>query len=301
MTSVLIWGFYHQGNLGDDLMGMMLYEMFEELGAEPVIFTPNPRFVAMGYRTIENFADADPDLVVLGGGAFFKTSAVSKQPIEQNLEDLGAFIRERDVPVHGVSLGSDGTSTLGAMSPARKSIVLGENFKSVVVRLAADQKLGLKNSKYLCDIVMLTALCSRRYARLTPIEPDQEAPRTLINLSRRSAPHLLPILWRERKNRIAFFRAHTGKGYETGEVAVPGYETISDDRLPAQLGYLAAADRIISAKLHPGVVALSYGTRFESVYPRPKTAAFLREMRDNPPDPESLFDDYMQHLRELIQ
>ena len=86
-----------------------------------------------------------------------------------------------------------------------------------------------------------------------------------------------------------------------GEVALPGFTTISDNRLLAQLGYLAAADRIISAKLHPGVIALSYGTEFESVCPRPKTTAFLQELRVSPPDPASLLEEYLKHLKEIIK
>ena len=120
-------------------------------------------------------------------------------------------------------------------------------------------------------------------------------------MSRRSAPHLPRLLWRERRSRVAFFRAHTGEGLTRGEVTVPGYITVDDDRLTAQLGYLKAADLIISAKLHPGVIALSYGTHFESVHPRPKTTMFLSEMRQNPPDQQTLFRKYMKHLQELIK
>lgn len=301
MKTILIWGFYHQGNLGDDLMGAMIYEMLEEIGARPIIYTPNKRFDKMGYRMVDDFRKASPDTIVLGGGAFFKTSAASKQSIEVELEQLAAFVRERAIPVHGVSLGSDGASKLTAMSPARQAIVFDDNFQSVSLRLAADRQLGLKNTTHLPDIVLLTALCSRRYRRLEPIEPNGQVPRTLVNLSRRSARHLPHILWRARDSSLAFFRAHTGDGYMTGEVTVPGYKTISDDRLPAQLGYIAAADRIISAKLHPGVIALSYGTKFESVYPRPKTTAFLNEMSASPPDPDTLFANYMNHLQAIAE
>ncbi|WP_435201450.1 hypothetical protein [Qipengyuania sp. 902] len=299
MTSVLIWGFYHQGNLGDDLMGMMLYEMLEEIGTLPVIFTSNKRFAAMGYRTVDDFSQISPDILILGGGAFFKNHAASKKMIEEKLKTLGAFIRERAIPVHGISLGSDGVSNLEALSPARQAIVKGDHFKSVALRLASDRVLGLRNMHHLADIVLLAAFCSDRYKRLTPIQPEVDAPRTLINMSRRSATHLPRILWRERGNRVAFFRAHTGEGLTRGEITIPGYDVVEDDRLCAQLGYLKAADRIISAKLHPGVIALSYGTQFESVYARPKTTAFLRETREKIPDPDLLFGEYMKHLRAL--
>lgn len=82
---------------------------------------------------------------------------------------------------------------------------------------------------------------------------------------------------------------------------MPGYTTIYDDRLTVQLGHLSVAERIISAKLHPGVIALSYGRQFEVVNPRPKTKIFLREIQDNPPDPKRLFVEYMAHLQALVQ
>lgn len=299
MVSILIWGFYNQGNLGDDLMGMMLYEMLEELGARPVVFTKNERFAAMGYRSVGNLAEASPDLLLLGGGAFFKNTAGSKPAIEKNLENLAEFVRSEAIPVHGISLGSDGVSSLDHLSPARQAIVRSENFRSVSLRLRSDDQLGLENARHISDIVLLAALCSNRYERLTPIDPPK-APGTLLNMSRRSALHLPRILWRERKRGPVFFRAHTGKGYTKGELTLPGFETISDNRLPAQLGYLKGADRIISAKLHPGVIALSFGTHFEAVYPRPKTTEFLREASEIQFDPNALFRNYMTHLRNII-
>ena len=51
MKKVLIWGFYEQGNIGDDLMGMIIYELIEELGGCPIIFSTNKRFNEMGYNT----------------------------------------------------------------------------------------------------------------------------------------------------------------------------------------------------------------------------------------------------------
>ena len=148
--------------------------------------------------------------------------------------------------------------------------------------------------------MLLTALCSERYKRLKPIEPKGETPRTLINLSRRSALHLPGILWRERNAKSVFFRAHTSQGYEKAEVTIPGYLTESDGRLQAQLGYLSSADRIVSSKLHPGVIALSYGREFEPVRPRPKTAKFLSDMRKRPADPKILFKSYKSHLLALL-
>lgn len=301
MKTVLIWGFYHQGNLGDDLMGMMIYEMLEELGAKPFIFSSNKRFQAMGYRAVDDFTHVSPDIIMIGGGAFFKSPDASQPAIEENLKDLETFIRLKGIPVHGVSIGSDGVSTIEALSPPRKAIVLHENFKSVVLRLSADEKLGLADARHLFDIVFLCAFCSARYSRLTPIEPGENAPTTLINISRRSSLHLPRILWRERKNPVAFFRAHTGEGLIRGEIALPWYKIISDDRIRAQLGFLQAADRIISAKLHPGVISLSFGNKFEPLNPRPKTTLFLNEMEANPPDQAILFAGYMSHLKALIQ
>ncbi|NKX41417.1 hypothetical protein HGG71_08030 [Rhodobacteraceae bacterium R_SAG2] len=301
MKSVLIWGFYNQGNIGDDLMGMMLYEMLEELGALPIIYTSNTRFSEMGYRTVNTLAGLKVDLVILGGGAFFKEASSSKSAIEEQVAMLGRFVNENAVPTHAMSIGRDGVDRLSAMSVARRSIIQGGNFRSVALRLKSDLELKLPSAVYLPDIVLLTQFCSERYKRLNPVEPVEFRNRTLINLSRRSAINLPRTLWRVRRNQPAFFRAHTSMGNTGGEIAFPGLPVIEDESIVAQLGYIKASRGVVSSKLHPGVIALSFGKPFEAISPRPKTIAFLSETPVDNIDFAELHGQYCFHMKKILK
>mgnify|MGYP001087616901 CR=1 FL=1 len=300
MKTVLIWGFYNQGNIGDDLMAMLFYEMLEEAGARPVVFTSNPRFHTMGYRTTADYSGLVLDGLFLGGGAFFKRSADSNSAIEREVGRLASFISEKEVPIFGMSLGSDGISEIGAMSAARQAVVQSPHFRKTALRLGQDMELGLPNSQYLPDVVLLSGFCSDKYSRLRPVDPSLQAPGTLINLSRRSAPYLPKELWRARGQRPAFFRAHTGSRKTGGEITLPGIRVIDSDRMDSQLGYLKNANKIVSSKLHPGVIALSFGRAFEPVAPRPKTQAFLAETRIDQLVFADLFDQYMSFIRSIL-
>ncbi|MER3352907.1 MAG: hypothetical protein RLQ73_02980 [Hoeflea sp. D1-CHI-28] len=296
----MIWGFYEQGNIGDDLMGMIFYELIEELGGYPILFSNNPRFTEMGYRATTDLAAAEPDILLLGGGAFFKNENASTQSIEGRVQRLADYVNQNAIPVHGVSLGSDGIDTLDHLSLARKALVRGGHLESVAVRLESDLALGLPNARHLDDVVLLTSTCASRYKRLTPIDPPPGHPNTLINLSRRKAFAIPRILWKTRKERPAFFRAHTSAGNTGGEITVPGFPVIEEKQFTIQLGYIKAAKTIISSKLHPGVMAVSFGNRFEPVSPRPKTIAFLKETLPKTLDFDALFSSYVNHIRDMV-
>lgn len=300
MKKVMIWGFYEQGNIGDDLMGMIFYELIEEFGGHPILYSSNPRFTEMGYRATTDLATAEPDILLLGGGAFLKNEIASKQSIEDKVQRLADYVNQNAIPVHGVSLGSDGIDTLDNLSLARKALVRGGHLKSVAVRLESDLVLGLPNARHLDDVVLLTSTCANRYKRLTPIDPPAGHPNTLINLSRRKALEVPRILWKTRKERPAFFRAHTSAGNTGGEITVPGFPVIEEKQITAQLGYIKAAKTIISSKLHPGVIAVSFGNRFEPVSPRLKTTAFLTETLPKSRDADALFASYAQHIKDMV-
>lgn len=297
----MIWGFYEQGNIGDDLMGIIFYELIEELGGHPIIFSTNPRFAEMGYRATTDLAAANPDILMLGGGAFFKNESASKQSIEDGVQRLADYVNQKAIPVHGVSLGSDGLARLDHLSPSRTALVNGGNLKSLAVRLESDLALGLPNARHLEDVVLLTSVCTNRYKRLTPIDPPSGHPNTLINLSRRTAFEVPRILWRTRKSSPAFFKAHTSAGNTGGEVALPGFPVIEEKQITAQLGYIKAAKTIITSKLHPGVIAVSFGNQFEPVSPRPKTTAFVAETLPKIRDAKVLFESYTKHIEDIIR
>lgn len=298
---ILIWGFYNQGNLGDDLMAAIFFEMLEEAGHEPVILSRNPRFKVMGYRTVQELQGVEVDLVLLGGGAFFKKGSSPDSEIERSIEDIAQFIEEKALPVFGASIGSDGIDHIEKASPARRRVLQSVYFKGAAVRLKADLEIGLPNLVNLPDVVLCTSQACARYQRLNIVEPPMDAPETLINLSRRSVLQLPRAILLARGGHAAFFRAHTGKHITGGEIVIPWTKVICDDDMRRSLGYIRAAKTMISSKLHPGVMALSFGKRFISVSPRPKTKEFFIESHIREGENFLYLDQFSHWLSEKLQ
>lgn len=273
---ILIWGFYNQGNLGDDLMAAIFYEILEEDGHSPVILSVNPRFANMGYNSINKLTDLSFDLVLLGGGAFLKMGGSPESDIEKSISELANFIHLKNIPVIGASIGSDGITSIKEASAARRLVLQSRNFKGAAVRLDSNLKIELPKLTYLPDVVMCTKEATEKYSRLNVIEPLGVLPEVLINLSRRSAWQIPQALWLARGKRTSFYHAHTGKNKSGGEVTVPFISSISENIINKSLGYLKYSNLLISSKLHPGVIAISFGNKFIPLSPRPKTQEFLR-------------------------
>ncbi|WOD41092.1 polysaccharide pyruvyl transferase family protein [Nodosilinea sp. E11] len=304
MKRVLIWGFYHQGNLGDDLMAAIFYEILEEIGHAPLIYSANPRFKKMGYKAVSCFQDVEVDAIFLGGGAFFKEANSSNSEIEEAITQLAFFVKEKRLPIFGLSLGSDGVKMLPQVSVARRMIIESQYFQGAVVRLKRDLKLGVRNLYYLPDIVLLTNDCCEKYSRLNPIDPGINSPEFLINLSRRSILHLPEALWMSKGMKTAFFHAHTGIKKTGGEIGLPILPLINNDNICIELGYLSRAKMILSSKLHPGIIAMSFGTRFIPVAARDKVKEFIFQFEnvilEDKAERIRVRDNYLTHIKKFL-
>ncbi|MCW1933777.1 hypothetical protein [Pararhodobacter zhoushanensis] len=274
---VLVWGFYDQGNLGDDLMALMMAELAKQAGAVPVICSSNRDFADAGYEICATPADSRADLVLLGGGAFFKANTASKSSIEDKICLLATFLHNTSTPVYGLSLGSDGIESIEDASPARQSVVDAPGFSGAAIRLQQDLALGVRDLTFIPDIVLCTAHFCREVMGWKTPGPSTPKLGTLLNFSRRSLPSLLKTLWKKRGKRISMFQAHARKSHSGGEIVFPGLRNFRADDIPASLSAIAASDGIVSSKLHPGIIALSFGVPFEPKGSRPKTIAFFAE------------------------
>lgn len=297
-AKVLVWGFYNQGNLGDDLMGAMFYEFLEESGYSPVVYSRNPRFAAMGYRSIGSLEGLDVAAIVLGGGAFLKKGGDASSEIETEIANLGRFVNQKTVPVVGVSIGSDGVRRIEDVSEARRSVLQSPHFRGAAVRLSTDLNIGLPNLTHIPDVVMLANEACERYARLKIVNPQEKAPDALINLSRRTAVQLPIALWHARKGSVAIFKAHTGPDRRGGEITVPGMKAIDEDDMRKSLGIIRASRVMISSKLHPGVLAMSFGRKFVALNARDKTKRFLEEHSRNASSYG--LGDYMRYITKAV-
>lgn len=275
---VMIWGFYEEGNLGDDLMAVMIADLLNSLNITPVICSSNPRFRKMGYKADPHLDKIQPDAIVLGGGAFIKSGASSGADIEHRIRALGEYVGRTSTPVVGISIGTDGISKVDNASEARRTVLRSPNFCATTLRLRGDMGLGLRKARFIPDIVF-----AANYYRLKRGEAEPEWSQSrgdfLINLSRRTLLWLPRALWLSRGYSRAIFRAHSGTPRKGGEISVPFLRIVDTDDLMGSMEALRNASAILSSKLHPGIAALSMGRAFFCIPARPKTAEFISEYR----------------------
>lgn len=274
--NVLIWGFYDQGNLGDDLMAIIVAELLRALGVNPIIKSANQRFSDLGYEVTDSLYNVSVDAIVLGGGALLKAPGSSSGAIESAVSELARAVLSLRLPVVAISIGSDGVDQLEALSDGRRALVANSWFRGATLRLKRDLSFSLRNSVFLPDVVLLSSyLFSQVLGRPLP-SGNVDSP-FLINLSRRSVLQFPTCIWLGRGVRRCCFFAHSGAPRAGGELPFPTLPTVQSDDLFAGVEALGRSSAVASSKLHPGVIALSFGRPFYAVAPRPKTKFMIDE------------------------
>lgn len=304
MKNILVWGFYDQGNIGDDLMAMMFAKLVTDLGHKATICTSNRNFEKLGFEICDAIESARPDVIVLGGGAFFKKGGHHNSNIERKISQLADFVESTGTPVYGMSLGSDGIDRIAEASDARRRVASAPSFLGTTVRLRHDLDLGLANTAFLNDIV----ICSAYFAQISDKSSAFSKPieRVLINLSRRSVLQLPKILCANWNRKVSFFKAHDSQLKTGGEITLPLYKIALSDNFWDGIKALAESESIYSSKLHPGIISMSFGNRFHSVAPRPKTIYFLEQSQDNLKNlfeiesQKRIWREYSAHLKKII-
>lgn len=271
-----IWGFYNQGNLGDDLMAIMFYDLIREAGFAPTIISTSDRFRSLGYASVPTIGATTLDAVVIGGGAFFKAPSSSKNDLSRSVEALLGAMDVSNMPVVAMSIGSDGVSALSELAPARRQVLEHPKFKGAFVRLRRDLSLGIRNTNFLPDIVLSTSYYFRKYKKAYA-ENNRVGGKRLYNFSRRSMPYIPVELWRGRGVSKAIFLSQSTSFENRSEVKIPFIDVIDSDNIYNGISALASSQSITSSKLHPGLAAISFGGTFRALAARDKTRAVISE------------------------
>ena len=272
--TVLIWGFYDHGNIGDDIMAAMFASQIEAIGHRPFIYTKNSRFAELGFKTVEEFGECDPDLVLLGGGSIFLSSEKSSADSDTRFHRLCEFCETNSVPIIAASIGSDGVKCFDQLSDGRKRLFSSAMFKCAALRLRSDLTLLSAKRTYLPDIVLCTAFYRKTYApqRTEPSEPHS----VFLNLTRRAYPYAPLFLALSAIRKTCTFHSMAEPVYST-EISLPFLRKLIASDFWGTIQAISKIDTMISSKLHPGIMALSLGAGFLPVRPRAKARAFVED------------------------
>ena len=277
MANIIIIGFYEERNLGDDLMAVIFFDLLEKIKSiksednhKIYVYSSNPEFALYGVKTCSDPELIQFDIVLFGGGAFLKS--MSNISIAKRLERLYIYIKKRKPRVLFASIGSDGNPWPSNIDTCRVRIL--KNSKptdSFLMRTFFDVNnattyLGIQ-PEYRQDILFATAAFLR--AKFPEIPALDENDINLFSITKKNMLTLLFLLlqgqlWRELRFGAIFF-AHrkflqNRKIIRTGgELSLPLLPRYDAPSVYESCLYLASSKLIITSKLHPGIVALSYG------------------------------------------
>ena len=277
-----VWGSYHYGNFGDDLMAELFAGQLREWGYQPVVFSRNPGVVAPSTARVMPSINAWQGRdVVMGGGAMLSSDTLAEyflrpatRAVRREFDELVQWCRANDGKVIPISVGGDGTGE-AQIRGSRRQLFAGPWATNGTVRLRADQVLMSrafdKRYAYYPDVLFATARLMKIPRRM-PSAPAR-CFRVGINLHRKRAVVVVDALRARFGSALDLVPITTHSSvfehpYEwgSGEGHALAYETM----VPFVQG-LGGLDLLVSDKLHVGLVAATLGTPFLSYQGKAKT------------------------------
>lgn len=282
--TVGVVGWYHRGNFGDDLMAMMFAKELRSHGTDVLLWgirdVEATRWGAKSTSQIEEFLESI-DVLVFGGGGLLANASVEDQ-FDRFLSGLIRKATSQNIPIHGVSLGGDGTLDPETVSPGREALIRAADTLTVRnKRDVADVKAFGESATFAHDMVWTC----EKYTETASSRGAGQEERILINVEEKSKARKLYVLAAcgiqmvsgQRKfdfiNIIRTQNPHHGLQRKLSDTGIINYHQITgvDDCLHR----IEQSSLVISSKMHIGVVALALGIPFISVFGEPKTKMML--------------------------
>ena len=289
--TVGIFGWFHTGNYGDELMAIYVAKALREIGVSPLVFSARAELAQQhGLRTTDDLDAffAEIAFCVFAEGGCLVDAGDSGNEKRGRYDSLSAAALQHGKIVYPFSIGGNGTGAgarpKGGLGQLWHRGVFGETIVRLEGDLALVDSFGATKATQLPDMLWEAAdfLLGEGLAQRAP-KADRPL-RIGVNFLRR----LVPEDFEE------WVGENTPEGVEVHWLAVHTESRVKGelradretDRVkvfrhqdPLQLlRFVGTLDLLVSSKLHVGLTALSQGTTFLSCHGRPKTHAQLREL-----------------------
>jgi polysaccharide pyruvyl transferase WcaK-like protein len=284
--TVGLFGWYHKGNFGDDLMAMMLTRELLGRGYEVMLWGIETKqaeqWGAEASHEVDSFLTST-DVLVFGGGGLLANAHV-RDDFDHLVERVVQEASSRGVPVHGVSLGGDGTLSPDSISRGRSMLL--EHVSLLTVRNRQDvsdvAQFGVQ-AHFHHDIVWTCP----QYLSFDPTTTRSfsKSNRTIVNVEEKSfyrktflfilqvAMCLAPNFHLEHLSIIredGDFHTLQKRAEDYGLADYTPYPGVKET-----LNKIIKADFLISSKMHIGMCALAMGIPFVSVFGEEKTRVMM--------------------------
>lgn len=288
--TVGLFGAYWIDNFGDDLMALIFSKEIRSWGYEVVVFGLEHYGNPYGIHTVQDFDEflEKSDVFVVGGGGFMVPKEIRSdydRKMDSRCRKLADCAETKSIPTFAVSVGGD-----GGRKPVEE---IPEGWRKLLGSCSA---LSVRN---MSDLSTASELCSE-------VEYHEDivwlARDILVDSSRKKdeAQNLILVTLNDSKSTNLMYRVlkflalmfHSDCKVERFDARVDrtskGWGDESEKlgqenfwRMQSMLSRLASVRVFISNKLHVGVVAVSFGSSFLSLFGPPKAKAFLENIRMN--------------------
>jgi len=288
---IAIWGSLNHGNLGDDIMNIIIALHLKKNNCNPYLYRLNKK-LASKYNLIS--VDSVDELIkdavftIIGGGSWLESRNLGTD-FEKDFVEFIEYTNKYQVPFYFISIGGDTNNDFSLLSPERQLLLQNRFFKGGTVRLKSNLNIFKNindNVKYFPDIVLLT----RDYFNINISNKDNEIINIGISTYFKSFKHdvytyLFEFYTRVFNKNINIYYLNThhsdyGYSYEYrppfngSHIKVYKYTDLEDF-----IQFTNGLSLMASHKLHPGVLALSCDVPFIWIKGNDKVRAFLQEMR----------------------
>jgi hypothetical protein len=277
-----IWGLYDKGNLGDDLMSIMIYKFLEEKNYTPIVYNPSNNLIKefeFRYCTDIDIFVKNVDVIVIGGGGMLINNSFirfllkkTELSFELSFFELYKKLSKYKKKVIPISIGGN-NKKLSLNNPFKKMIFSPKYTISGTVRLPTDLDVVSKFLfNYYPDIIL-----SISYFFNKKINSAKERLKIVLNIKNKNAKPLIHIF--EKYNLFEKFDIYTFSSHSIMDYGKYEYKLDKNHfkftNIKDALDFLCDSDIIISSKLHVGVIAVSYNIPFISFCGPKKAKEFL--------------------------
>ena len=286
-----IWGWFHTGNYGDELMALYVAKALRELGAEALVFGARPELAEQhGFARSDDVAEffAQIAFCVFAEGGCLVDAGDSGNDKAERYEQMSEAALRENVVVYPFSIGGNGSGRDARPKGGLDRLWHRGVFGDTIVRLPGDLELvesfGATSAVCVPDMLWEAADYLLDAEEREHQAVGDSVHRIGLNFLRRQVPDGLDAWVAERVPEdieIIWLAVHTERrvkgelraGEESDRVKIFRH----DDPLEL-LRFVGTLNVVVSSKLHVGLTALSQGTTFLSCGGRPKTHAQLREV-----------------------
>lgn len=287
MRSIVgVWGSYHYGNFGDDLMAEVFSRELTRRGFDVVVFSENDSmFECDSNRRIVrdlDFGLLSSGALVVGGGAMLSRESLvrylfraASRNVEKEFRALNTELDRNRVRCIPLSIGGE-INESGGIFGSRKYFFSKNSYRKGTVRLRTD--IGLvknsfnRNYSYVPDVLFTTA------DFYSAGKKNSDGLKVGVNLHKNKAQEVVRLL-EEIVGHDSIFSIETHSSFYGGDYEWSGSEfrQVKYEVLDEFIKEISSFDVIVSDKLHLGLVASCFGVPFIPYKAKGKTLSVHQE------------------------